>query len=311
MNYLYEVPGWNGWVILLIVTFALIAFNEFGRTTKWGGILLFLIVPIILTVFVWPKTAAPGNEFGTGTWFNWVKTYSALAGVLGFMAIRYIPSLVKKKWVLVFPAAILSINILEACIRDFQVFSFGLWNGGYVDNLWTMSGPWNIMNGIAGILNILTICGWFGIVISKSKSKDMLWPDMIWTWIIAYDLWNFAYTYNCISDHSFYAGVALLLSCTIPAFFIVKGAWLQHRASTLALWIMFVMTVPQFADKIAPVPTTHNPKAFFVVSFVALLANFALFGYQIIRIKKKKMNPLKNEIYTETKTYQKILAENV
>lgn len=260
MNYLYEVPGWNGWVILLIVTFALIAFNEFGRTTKWGGILLFIVVPIILTVFVWPKTAAPGNEYGTGTWFNWVKTYSALAGIIGFMAIRYIPSLAKRKWILVFPAAILAINILEACIRDFQVYSFGLWEGGYVDNLWTMSGPWNIMNGIAGILNILTICGWFGIVISKSKSKDMIWPDMIWAWIIAYDLWNFAYTYNCISDHSFYCGVALLLSCTIPAFFIVKGAWLQHRASTLALWIMFVMTVPQFADKIAPVPTTHNPK---------------------------------------------------
>ena len=91
MNYLYEVPGWNGWVILLIVTFGLIAFNEFGRTTKWGGILLFIVVPIILTVLVWPKTAAPGNEYGTGTWFNWVKTYSALAGVIGFMAIRYIP----------------------------------------------------------------------------------------------------------------------------------------------------------------------------------------------------------------------------
>jgi len=311
MNYLYEVPGWNGWVILLIVTFALIAFNEFGRTTKWGGILLFIVVPIILTVSVWPKTAAPGNEYGTGTWFNWVKTYSALAGVTGFMAIRYIPSLAKRKWILVFPAAILAINILEACIRDFQVYSFGLWEGGYVDNLWTMSGPWNIMNGIAGILNILTICGWFGIVISKSKSKDMIWPDMIWAWIIAYDLWNFAYTYNCISDHSFYCGVALLLSCTIPAFFIVKGAWLQHRASTLALWIMFVMTVPQFADKIAPVPTTHNPKAFFVVSFVALLANVALLVYQIIRIKKKKLNPLKDEIYAETKTYQKVLAENV
>ena len=48
-------------------------------------------VPIILTVSVWPQTAAPGNEYGTGTWFNWVKTYSALAGITGFMAIRYIP----------------------------------------------------------------------------------------------------------------------------------------------------------------------------------------------------------------------------
>ena len=311
MNLLYEVPGWNGWVILLIVTFTLIAFNEFGRTTKWGGVLLFFIVPIALTIFVWPKTAASGNEYGTGTWFNWVKTYSALIGVLGFMAIRYIPALSKNKWVLIFPAAILAINILEACIRDFQVYSYGLWDGGYVDNLWTISGPWNIMNGIAGILNILTICGWYGIVISKNKSKDMIWPDMIWAWIIAYDLWNFAYTYNCISDHSFYCGFALLLACTIPAFFIVKGAWLQHRASTLALWIMFVMTVPQFADKIAPIPTTHNPKAFFVVSFVALLANAALFIYQIIRIKKKKINPLKDEIYAGTKTYHKVLTEHV
>lgn len=310
MSYLYEVPGLNAWAIMLFVTFALIAFNELGRTTKWGGVLLFIVVPIILTIYVWPKTAATGNEYGTGTWFNWVKTYSALAGVIGFMAIRYIPYLAKRKWVLVFPAAILAINILEACIRDFQVYSFGLWEGGYVDNLWTISGSWNIMNGIAGILNILTICGWFGILISKNKSKDMIWPDMIWAWIIAYDLWNFAYTYNCISDHSFYCGVALLLSCTIPAFFIVKGAWLQHRASTLALWIMFVMTIPQFADKIAPVPTTHNPKAFFVISLIALIANAALFAYQLVRIIKNKKNPLKDEIYAETKTYMSVIADN-
>ncbi|PKG41529.1 DUF5692 family protein [Psychroflexus sp. MES1-P1E] len=311
MSYLYEVPGLNAWAIMLFVILTLIAFNEFGRTTKWGGILLFLIVPIILTIFVWPKTAAPDNEYGTGTWFNWVKTYSALAGCLGFMAIRFIPALAKRKWVLVFPAAILAINILEACFRDFQVYSFGLWEGGYVDNLWVMSGSWNIMNGIAGLLNIVTICGWTGIVISEDKSKDMIWPDMIWVWIIAYDLWNFAYTYNCISDHSFYAGFALLISCTIPAFFIKKGAWLQHRASTLALWIMFVMTIPQFADKIAPVPTTHNPQAFFSVSLIALIANLALFVYQGLRIVRLKKHPLKDEIYKDTKTYQNVLAENV
>lgn len=311
MGFFYDVPGLTGWAIMLFVMFALIAFNEFGRTTKWGGLLLFLVVPILLTIFVWPKTAAPGNEFGTGTWFNWVKTYSALAGCLGFMAIRFIPTLQKNKWALAFPAFILAVNILEACIRDFQVYGYGLWEGGYVDNLWTISGPWNIMNGIAGILNILAICGWLGIVISKDKSKDMIWPDMIWAWIIAYDLWNFAYTYNCISDHSFYCGVALLLACTIPAFFIKKGAWLQHRASTLALWIMFIMTVPQFADRIAPVPTTHNPKAFMIIGIASLSVNLALFVYQLLRIIKNKKNPLKDEIYVDTKTYQKIVAENV
>lgn len=311
MGLLYNVPDTSGWVIFTIVLFALIAFNEFGRTTKWGGILLFLIVPIVLTIFVWPKTAAPGNEYGTGTWFNWVKTYSALAGVLGFMAIRFIPGFTKKKWVLLFPPLILGINIFEAVIRDFQVYTYGAWDGAVIDNLWVMSGPWNIMNGIAGLLNIVTICGWVGIFISNDKTKDMIWPDMIWAWIIAYDLWNFAYTYNCIADHSFYCGVALLLACTIPAFFIKKGAWLQHRASTLALWIMFVMTVPQFADRIAPVPTTHNPKAFFIVSLLALLSNIALAVYQFYLIRRKRLNPLKDEIYVETNAYKRVVKENV
>ena len=311
MGLLYNVPDTSGWAIFTIVLFALIAFNEFGRTTKWGGILLFLIVPIVLTIFVWPQTASPGNEYGTGTWFNWVKTYSALIGVLGFMAIRFIPGLTKKKWVLLFPPLILGINIFEAVIRDFQVYSYGAWDGAVIDHLWVISGPWNIMNGIAGLLNIITICGWVGIFISKDKTKDMIWPDMIWVWIIAYDLWNFAYTYNCIADHSFYCGVALLLACTIPAFFIKKGAWLQHRAATLALWIMFVMTVPQFADRIAPVPTTHNPKAFFVVSLLALLANVALAIYQFYKIRKSRLNPIKDEIYAQTNAYKRVVVENV
>lgn len=195
-------------------------------------------------------------------------------------------------------------------LRDFQVFSFGLWEGGTVENLWTISGPWNIMNGIAGILNIITICGWLGIFVSRDKTRDMIWPDMIWPWIIAYDLWNFAYTYNCISDHSAYCGLALLLSCTIPTFFIKRGAWLQHRAQTLGLWIMFIMTVPQFADRIAPIPTTHNPTAFFIVSAVALAFNAGVAVYQLIQIKRRRLNPLHDEIYTHTRPYKAVVDEN-
>ena len=281
MGILYQAADPLYWVIWLFILFALMAFNELGRTSLWAGIALFAVVPIVLTVFVWPITAAPGNEYGTGTWFNWVKTYSALAGCLGFMALRFV------KW------------------RGADGTTHHL-----VENLWTMSGPWNIMNGIAGILNIVTICGWFGIFISKDSSKDMIWPDMIWAWIIAYDLWNFAYTYNCISDHSAYAGLALLLACTIPTFFIKKGAWLQHRAQTLALWIMFVMTVPQFADVLAPIPTTHNPTAFFAVSFLALASNVALAAYQFRKIRKLKLNPLKDELYADTKSYQELEEAN-
>jgi len=310
MGILYEATGPMGWAILAMVILALIAFNEFGRTTKWGGITLFFIIPALLTLLVWPTTAAPGNEYGTGTWFNWFKTYSALAGCLGFMAIRYIPGLAKKKGALLFPPIILAVNILEAVIRDFQAYSFGAFEGAKIENLWMMSGPWNIMNGIAGILNILLICGWAGIFVSKDKSRDMIWPDCIWVYVITYDLWNFAYTYNCIADHSFYCGVALLVASTVCTFFVKKGAWLQHRAQTLALWIMFVMTVPSFADRIAPVATTHDPRAFFAVSLISLLANLAAVVYQFRLIIKHKLNPLKDEIYKHTKAYKKVLEEN-
>ena len=319
MGLLYTAGDMSYWAIWLFILFALMAFNELGRSKPWAGISLFGIVPLVLTIFVWPTTAAPGNEYGTGTWFNWVKTYSALAGCLGFMALRFVSwtgkdgqthHLYEKKWALCFPPLILAINIAEAVLRDFQVFSFGLWGGGTVENLWTISGPWNIMNGIAGILNIITICGWLGIFVSRDKTRDMIWPDMIWPWIIAYDLWNFAYTYNCISDHSAYCGLALLLACTIPTFFIKKGAWLQHRAQTLALWIMFIMTVPQFADRIAPIPTTHNPTAFFIVSAVALAFNAGVAVYQLLQIKRRSLNPLHDEIYTHTRPYKAVVDEN-
>ena len=90
MGILYQAADPLYWVIWLFILFALMAFNELGRTSLWAGIALFAVVPIVLTVFVWPITAAPGNEYGTGTWFNWVKTYSALAGCLGFMALRFV-----------------------------------------------------------------------------------------------------------------------------------------------------------------------------------------------------------------------------
>lgn len=56
-----------------------------------------------------------------GTWFAWVKTYSALAGVIGFMLLRYIPKLQKNKFMLTYPALILAVNILEAVYATWNV----------------------------------------------------------------------------------------------------------------------------------------------------------------------------------------------
>ncbi|SHK51833.1 hypothetical protein SAMN02745163_03945 [Clostridium cavendishii DSM 21758] len=303
--FFFETQPWTNWLMWLIVFVLLIVLNELSRRSKWGGILFFVALPIILTFFVWPTTT---KGTSVNDWFHYAKVYSSLAGCVGFWVVRHVKGASSKKWVLCFPPLILAINIAEAVARDFQIYGLHL-NKEIFEGMMTVSGPWNVMNGIAGILNIITITGWFGICISKDKSKDMLWPDMLWFWIVAYDIWNFAYTYNCLPDHSWYCGLALLLAPTFAAFFIKKGAWLQHRAHTLALWCMFAMTYPAFIDESQfAVKSSHNTTALFIVSLIALIVNVIVFGYYINKIIKTKRNPLKDELYTDLDAYKEVKA---
>ncbi len=303
--FLFESIPWYCALMWFAVLGGLIVFNEVTRKNKFIAIIFFVVLPIILPFTLWKQTAGPDSC--VGSWFHWAKVYSAVAGCLCFMALRYSKNLSQNKYVLAFPAIILAINIMEAVVRDFQCYNFN----GIVNGVMTIGGPWNIMNGIAGILNILTISGFVGIVISKDKDKDMLWPDQLWFWIIAYDIWNFAYVYNCVSDHSFYGGTALLLACTISAFFIKKGAWLQHRAYTLAFWMMFAMSVPTFADSsIFAVKSSHNTTALFIVSALALAANVLVFVYHFYKIFKHKRNPITGEVHFDLDAYKEIVNED-
>jgi hypothetical protein len=283
----------------------LILINELTRRSKVLSVLIFILVPLLFTIFIWGKM---DNENTSGNWFAWVKTYSALAGVIGFMAIRHIEKLQKNKWILLFPGLILSINILEAVFRDFEVFS----KTNVIENgLTLIGGPWNIINGIAGILSIITITGWFGIKIAKTKSKDMIWADQLWFWIIAYGVWNLSYVYNCIPERAFYAGVALIFSSTLLAFFSAKGAWLQHRAQTLALWAMFTLTFPGYDSlKAFNIVSTNSQVAKYILSISAIVINLAVLGYEIYMISKKKKNPITNEIYQDLSSYKKVIESN-
>ncbi len=303
--FLFASIPWYSALMWFAVLGGLMLVNELARLNKWFALAIFLVLPAVLPFTVWNRTAGPGSS--VGDWFHWAKVYSALAGCLGFLAIRNFKRLSTNKWALMFPPFILALNILEAVVRDFQCVGVN----GLVDGIQTLGGPWNIMNGVAGLINIVTITGWMGIFIGKGKKKDMMWPDMLWFWVIAYDLWNFAYVYNCVSDHAFYAGAALLVSCTIPAFFLRKGAWLQHRAQTLGIWMMFVMCFPAFVDtsKFA-VKSSHSPTALWIVSGLALASNLAVLGYEIHKVLKTRRNPLKVEVYTDLAAFRKVAAEN-
>lgn len=310
--FFFEAVPWTSWAMAIGVLIGLMVLNEIGRRNKWTGLVMWIIIPIILTIFVWPKTSAFGSGVATANWFTWVKTYSALALCIVFWLIRFFPKFQKLKWYYTLPAILLVINITEAVVREFQIYF--MYNGMnvVVDNMTFIGGPWNLFNAFAGILNILTVCGFFGIIISRDKTRDMIWPDQMWFWIIAYDLWNFMYVYNCLTDRAVYSGLVLLASCTIPAFLIKKGAWLQHRSSTLAIWCMTIMILPTFfTNGEFAIQSSHNPAAFWLGSIIAFAANVAVAVYQIYVMKKYKRNPIKGELYTHLKSYQNIYNDNI
>ncbi|AIO18503.1 hypothetical protein KQ51_00623 [Candidatus Izimaplasma bacterium HR1] len=292
-------------LIFLLVLFGLLLINEGTRRSKILSIVFYIAIPLTFTLFLWGKGESENTD---GNWFAWVKTYSALAGVVGFMAIRYFKKLQTNKWALLFPALILSVNILEAVFRDFEVYS----KAGVIENgLFLQGGPWNIINGIAGIISIITITGWVGIKIANSKSKDMVWADQLWFWIIAYGIWNMSYVYNCIPDRAFYAGVALIFSCTVAAFVGTKGLWLQHRAQTLALWAMFSLTFPNYSNtQYFDIVSTHAAAPKYVLAIAAILFNVGVLVYEIITIRRTKRNPLKQELYIDLPCYQEVIEAN-
>lgn len=320
---LFQVYGenavyqWVGWAVVFI---GLILINEFARRSKFGGIFCFGVLPIGLTVYfiAISVNAAAGAEWALNNpthlymngWFHYAKLYAATMGSIGFMILKYRwGRLGKSHWFKCFPFVIVAINILIAVVSDFES-AINAWGTSWVSSEGiTLNGGWhNVFNGIAGILNIFVMTGWFGIYVSKKK-KDMLWPDMTWVFIISYDLWNFCYTYNCLPTHSWYCGLALLLAPTVAAFLWNKGGWIQNRANTLALWCMFAQCFPMLLDYSEfTVHSVNDPNVNLVVSLIALGANIAALSYVGYRAKKLKKNPYTNEIFVGTKDYEKAMA---
>ena len=341
---LFQIYGENagfqllGWALVFV---GLIAANELARRSKKGGIFFFLALPAALTVYFIAiyAGAAMGAEWALNnptythmnSWFHYAKLYATTAGCIGFMMLKYKWSIGKTQWFKVFPFVIVAINILIAVGSDFESGIRGAmalaetgdrwWLSS--ENVWLYGGWWNWVNGIAGILNILCMTGWWGIYSSK-KHDDMLWPDMTWLFIIAYDLWNFEYTYNNLPTHAWYCGLALLLAPTFANALWNKGGWIQNRANTLALWCMFAQVFPLFQDASVfttiPVlyadgfmdaavrPSAADPTMQGVVAILALAANVIVLAVIIKRSLAQKKNPYTGEIFTDTRDFQLAMA---
>ena len=343
---LFHVYGSNAaaqWIAMLAVLAGLILLNEFSRRTKTGGLIMFGAVPAILTVYfiILAVSAASGAPWALSNqtylymngWFHYAKLYAALAGCIGFMMIKYGWGIGKTHWFKAFPFVIVAINILIAVASDFES-AFKGWYQWWLssEDVWLYGGWHNVFNGIAGIINIFCMTGWWAVYSSKDK-KDMIWPDMIWVYIIVYDIWNFAYTYNCLPTHSWFCGFALLLAPTIAALLWNKGGWIMNRAHTLCIWCMFAQVFPLFQETLSDgtsffpwttLPVLYkdgtlngieagssanaDPTMMTVISAIALITNIIALAYIIYKAKKTKTNPYKGEIFTDFKYYQDAAA---
>ena len=326
----YQFLGW------ILVFAGLIITNEIQRRSKIGGYAFFVALPIALTIYFVAIYigAARGAEWALNnqtytnmnSWFHYAKLYAATAGCIGFMMLKYKQGIGKTDWFKAFPFVIVAINILIAVGSDFESAikgSMALSETGSrwwlsSEGVWLYGGWWNIANGLAGLVNILCMTGWWGIYSSKKKD-DMLWPDMTWMYILAYDVWNFEYTYLNLPTHSWYCGFALLLAPTVAAMFWNKGGWIQNRANTLATWCMFAQVFPLFQDSsvfsVLPVmysdgimdpnihPQSVAPHTMGVVAVLSILINLAVFAAIIKKAKKLGVNPYKHEIWKGTRDY--------
>ena len=347
-----------GWVLVFA---GLVILNEIGRRTKIGGIVIFVIIPAILTIyFIAIQAGLFGGhsnqtyEYMNG-WFHYAKLYAADIGVVGFLMIKYKWGLGKKEWFKPWPFIIVAINILiavasdfESAIRAYQItgdFSGAWWASN--EGVFLYGGWWNIVNGIAGLINIFCMTGWWGIYSSKKKD-DMLWPDMTIWFIVGYDIWNFEYTYCNLPTHTWYCGVALLLAPTFANALWNKGGWIQNRAMTLATWCMFAQVLPLFqlsntfsvlpslyggatkagvkaldlynaaitchttgasaGDAIANFGITANPTAQGVVAMFAIIANVVCISVIIKRSIEQKKCPYTKEIWVGTRDYEQAMS---
>jgi len=222
------------------------------------------IIPLILTVYfilahvgMFGGSENPTVAYMDG-WFHYFKLYAADIGCVGFMMIKYKWGIGKKQWFAWFPWFIVAANIVIAMVSDMESainaykissdFAGAWWASN--EGVFLYGGWWNVVNALAGLINIFCMTGVVNLYTSKDKNQsDMLWPDMTVWFIIAYDLWNFQYTYANLPTHTFYCGVALLLAPTFANALWNKGGWIQNRANTLALWCMFAQVVPNFQLK--------------------------------------------------------------
>jgi hypothetical protein len=246
-------PFWS-WMHLVFLFVVLMVGNEISRHYKIAPYVLYFVLPIVL-IPLWLNAGFDG-------WFRWIKLYSAVAGGVFFTLFRF-NGIDGKKWAKFVVMLILGINIAEAVMQDFSQPDVP-----------------NLLNAIAGVLCMVTMSRWMGIKKDEQKPHDMLWPGMTTLWVLAYDIWNITFVYINFPN-TVALSFIVLLAPTVAAIWIKKGTYLQARAYTLAIYMMYLFSFKAFADNslgltfVIPMPRSENLVT--VLALISLAFNLVYF----------------------------------
>ena len=249
LTFTHRGMGWPYLHWLLVFAGLTIVFLMWRRW-RW-------FTPIVMGVGIVVMTFYWINESDVTATFRWVKLYTLVVSVWFFWLVRFTP-LHNYKLMRFLVAAILVVNIIEAVEVDFT--------SGYLPNY---------LNGAAGILNALAITRWNAIGPNRRPTRDLVWPGLGVSWIVAYDIWNITFSYLNFNEYTSNS-IALNLVATVIAMFIL-GTWVAARGTTLGFFYLYLFTFSHLVmeESFVPIPINHTS---------ALLVALLSFGINLVLV---------------------------
>lgn len=255
-------------VCLVILFIVLVAFYELFRRSHKATLIFFTVIPIFAIPYWF--TVDEMND-----WFRWIKVISMIAGSLLVLATRTKFKGNRTAHMLI--NALIALNILEAVIKDFTTLDIG-----------------SIPNIVSGVVLMITLFkGYDTMYVEKETGYGELYlPQINFYWALWYTIWNFSYIYSSYPDnvwrHIVVLGIPLFLTFVRDR----NKTWLQCRAYTLVIYLLFSYSFPWILDQYNP-PLVYNGNVYLIMGIISIISMLIYF------IDKRKSDKLNGRLENE------------
>lgn len=293
---------------------AAVIINEVAKRTKTGDIIFFMALPCALTIYfvVLNILAASGVSSAQknytyvykNDWYDYIKLYAAVLGAVGFFLLRRGIGLGKKSWFKILPFLFVSAQLIVCVGIELNIAVTG-------DKFYPYTGWWDVINAVAGFMNIFCFTGRGYAYLSKD-GRGVLCPNLTRRYMAAFSVWYITFMYSCAPSECWYGGLAVILAVIFAEAFLGRGGWMQNYAKILTLWYMFSAVVPVLRPSgsfytTASYISSSDMSIVGGMAIVSFAVNFAVLASVIARGIKLHKNPYENEIFIDTPYYKAIM----